>query len=37
MNITDSFVETLYTLKSRKLPDEVVQEARLCFLMQKLT
>lgn len=32
MNITDSFVETLYTLKSRKLPDEVVQEARLCLL-----
>lgn len=32
MNITDSFVETLYTLKSRTLPDEVVREARLCLM-----
>lgn len=32
MNITDSFLETLYTLKSRTLPDEVVREARLCLM-----
>ncbi len=32
MNITDTFVETLYTLKSRALPDEVVREARLCLM-----
>ena len=32
MNITDSFVETLYTLKTRTLPEEVVREARLCLM-----
>ena len=32
MNLTDVFVETLYTLKSRVLPEEVVQEARKCLL-----
>jgi len=32
MNITDSFVETLYTLKSRALPDKVVREAHLCLM-----
>ena len=31
-NLTDTFVETLYTLKSRPLPGEVVQEARKCLL-----
>lgn len=32
MNLTDIFVETLYTLKSRTLPEEVVQEARKCLM-----
>jgi len=32
MNLTDIFVETLYTLKSCNLPKEVVQEARKCLL-----
>ncbi|MBR6572976.1 MAG: MmgE/PrpD family protein [Clostridia bacterium] len=32
MNITDSFVETLYTLKSRSLPNLIVREARLCLM-----
>lgn len=32
MNLTDVFVETLYTLKSRSLPEEVVREARKCLL-----
>lgn len=31
-NLTDIFVETLYTLKCRPLPEEVVQEARKCLL-----
>lgn len=32
MNITDTFIETLYTLKSQVLPQEVVQEARKCLM-----
>lgn len=32
MNITDIFVETLYTLKSRELPGEVILEARKCMM-----
>ncbi len=32
MNITDTFVETLYTLKCRPLPEEVVLEARKCMM-----
>ncbi len=32
MNITDSFVETLYTLKTRTFPEEVVRVARLCLM-----
>ena len=32
MNITDTFVHTLYTLKCRPLPEEIRQEARKCLM-----
>jgi len=32
MNLTDSFVHTLYTLKSQPFPREVTEEARKCLL-----
>ena len=32
MNLTDTFVHTLYTLKSQPLPQEVSDEARKCLL-----
>lgn len=32
MNLTDIFVETLYTLKSQPLPEEIVLEARKCLM-----
>ena len=34
MNLTDTFVHTLYTLKSQPLPKEVKEEARKCLLDQ---
>ena len=34
MNLTDTFVHTLYTLKSQPLPAEVKEEARKCLLDQ---
>ena len=34
MNLTDTFVHTLYTLKSQPLPEEVKEEARKCLLDQ---
>ncbi len=32
MNLTDTFIHTLYTLKSQPIPNEVKQEARKCLL-----
>ena len=32
MNLTDIFVETLYTLKSQPLPEEIKLEARKCLM-----
>lgn len=32
MNLTDIFVETLYTLKSQPLPEEIALEARKCLM-----
>lgn len=32
MNLSDSFVHTLYTLKSQPLPDNVKEDARKCLL-----
>lgn len=32
MNITDTFVHTLYTLKCRPMPEEILQEARKCLM-----
>ena len=32
MNLTDTFIHTLFTLKSQPIPPEVKQEARLCLL-----
>ena len=34
MNLTDTFIDTLYTLKSQPLPDEVKAETRKCLLDQ---
>ena len=34
MNLTDTFVETLYTLKSQPLPQNVQEETRKCLLDQ---
>ena len=34
MNLTDTFIETLYTLKSQPLPQNVQEETRKCLLDQ---
>ena len=34
MNLTDTFVHTLYTLKSQPIPAEVKENARKCLLDQ---
>ena len=34
MNLTDTFVHTLYTLKSQPIPAEVKEETRKCLLDQ---
>lgn len=34
MNLTDTFIDTLYTLKSQPLPKEVQEETRKCLLDQ---
>lgn len=34
MNLTDTFIHTLFTLKSQPIPPEVKQEARKCLLDQ---
>ena len=34
MNLTDTFIHTLYTLKSQPIPQEVKEEARKCILDQ---